>query len=333
MTDLIERIRALAEEHSFSGAIGVHRNGELEVAEAFGLAHRSYGVPNRSDTRFAAASAAKSFTSLTVMSLVADGVLSLDTTARSLLGSDLPLIDDSVTVEHLLSHRSGIGDYIDEDLDLPITQYCLARPVQDLITAEDYLGVLDGFPMQFAPGEQFKYCNGGFVVLALLIERAAATPYHQLVDERVFGPAGMVDTAFDRADSLPPNTATGYLPLEGEERTNVFHLPMIGCGDGGAYTTVADIGRCWQATFSGRIVPLDRVAQIIEPRSEHEGVQYGFGFWLRRATGVVQMEGYDAGVSFRSLHHPERNETLTVVSNSSEGTWPVVRALSTDLGL
>ena len=79
-----------------------------------GLADRAHGVPFTADTRVAVASGAKGFTALTVMRLVEDGVLSLDTRARDLLGDDLPLIDDAVTVEHLLAHRSGIGDYLDE---------------------------------------------------------------------------------------------------------------------------------------------------------------------------------------------------------------------------
>jgi CubicO group peptidase (beta-lactamase class C family) len=81
------------------------------VAKAFGLADRAHEIANTVDTVFAIASGTKGFTALTVMSLVQDGAISLSTTARSVLGGDLPLIDDAVTVEHLLAHRSGIGDY------------------------------------------------------------------------------------------------------------------------------------------------------------------------------------------------------------------------------
>jgi CubicO group peptidase (beta-lactamase class C family) len=79
-----------------------------------GLADRAHSVPVALGTRFGIASGSKTFTALTVIALVSDGRLSLNTPAREVLGSDLPLIDDAVTVEHLLAHRSGIGDYLDE---------------------------------------------------------------------------------------------------------------------------------------------------------------------------------------------------------------------------
>jgi CubicO group peptidase (beta-lactamase class C family) len=79
-----------------------------------------------------------------VVGLIEDGRLELSTTARSVLGEDLPSIDDDVTVEHLLSHRSRIGDYLDEEVDHDLADYLMPVPVQDLATTEQYLAVLDG---------------------------------------------------------------------------------------------------------------------------------------------------------------------------------------------
>ena len=101
------------------------------------------------------------FTALVVLSLVEEGVLALDTLARSILNSDLPLIDDAVTIEHVLSHHSGIGDYIDEDGGLEVDDYILSAPVHTLDTTEGFLPVLDEFAQKFAPGERFAYCNSG----------------------------------------------------------------------------------------------------------------------------------------------------------------------------
>ena len=110
--DLVDGIAA---DVGLSGVIRIDVEGSLAVQRAYGLAHRGLGVPNTVDTQFATASGTKGLTALTVMSLVERGELGLDTTARSVLGGDLPLIDDRVTVEQLLAHRSGIGDYLDED--------------------------------------------------------------------------------------------------------------------------------------------------------------------------------------------------------------------------
>jgi CubicO group peptidase (beta-lactamase class C family) len=94
------------------------------------------------------------------MSLVEGGELGLTTTARSLLVADLPLIDDRVTVEHVLAHRSGIGDYLDEDELADNNDYVLTVPSHELATTEQFLAVLDGHPMKYEPGERFAYCNG-----------------------------------------------------------------------------------------------------------------------------------------------------------------------------
>jgi CubicO group peptidase (beta-lactamase class C family) len=263
-----------------------------------------------------------------VMSLIEEGRLELSTPARAVLGDDLPLIGDDVTIEHLLAHRSGIGDYLDEDAWPDITAHVMPVPVHELATTEQYLSVLDGYETAFPPGERFAYNNGGFVVLALIAERTSGTPFHDLVDQRVCRPAGMLDTAFLRSDELPGRAAIGYLHAAGL-RTNALHLPVRGSGDGGVYTTAADVHALWAALFDGRIVSRDFVAEMVRPRSEvpSEAGRYGLGFWLHPTSEVVRLVGYDAGVSFRSAHDPVEEITHTVLSNWSDGAWPVTKRL------
>jgi CubicO group peptidase (beta-lactamase class C family) len=299
------------------------------------MAHRGLRVPNTVDTQFALASAVKGMTAITVVSLIVDGALDLATPARAVLGSDLPLIADDVTIEHLLAHRSGIGDYLDEEAGFEVGEYMMPVPVHELSTTEDYLAVLDGHPSMFAPGERFAYNNGGFVVLALIAERAGGVSFHELVEGRVCRPAGMVDTEFLRSDELPARTATGYLEVDGARRTNVFHLPVRGSGDGGIYSTAADISSLWRAFFAGRIVSTAWVAEMVRPRSDApaHSKRYGLGFWLHASSDAVILEGCDAGVSFRSVHNPHARATFTVISNTAEGAWPIARFLENEAGV
>ena len=324
-----EVIDPIAGQNGFAGVVSVARGGETEFVKAYGLAHRAHQIPNTAGTRFAIASGSKGLTALTVVSLVNDGALSTSTTARSVLGRDLPLIGGDVTVEHLLAHRSGIGDYLDEEAGHEITDYVLTVPAQDLGSTEQYRAVLDGYPARFPAGERFCYCNGGYVILALIAERVSGTAFCQLVRERVCGPAGMADTEFLRSDELPGRTALGYLNVGGRPRTNVFHLPVLGSGDGGIYSTAADITVFWQSLFTGKIVPATWVAEMVRARSDvpSESMRYGLGFWLGRHSDTVILEGFDAGVSFRSVHDPHSDVTHTVISNSSDGAWPITRRL------
>lgn len=330
MSDLFESVAALASETGFSGVVRIDQGSHTPYAEAFGFAHRGFEVPNKIDTQFAIASGGKGFTALAVASLIEDGILFLDTTARSILGEDLPLIADDVTVEHLLGHRSGIGDYIDEDNEeLASDDYLMVSPVHELVETEAFLVELSGFPTKFKAGEQFSYCNGGYIVLALIAERASDTSYHDLVAERVLGPAGMVDSGFLRSDEPSSRMALGYLDSDGL-RINLFHLPVRGNGDGGIYTSVADLRSFWLAFFEGRIVPAGWVNEMTRPHSEAPGnrARYGLGFWLSESGPSVSLVGADAGVSFTSSHDPTTGSTWTVVSNTSNGAWPLVRYLT-----
>ena len=326
VTDVVDDAARTAR---FSGVVRVDRAGETELAKAYGFADRAHAVANTVDTQLAIASGAKTLTALAVMALVERGTLALDTTARSLLGDDLPLIADDVTVEHLLAHRSGIGDYLDEEAGHDITDYVMPVPVHELATTEGYLPALDGHPTRFRAGERFAYNNSGYVVLALLAERAGGLAFPELVDTLVCEPAGMVDTAFLRSDELPGRAARGYLAADGL-RTNVLHLPVVGSGDGGAYSTVADLSRLWEALFAGRVISPERLAEMLRPHSDwpEENERYGLGFHLHATTDTVWLEGYDAGVSFVSVRRPSSDVTYTVIANWTDGAWPVVKALS-----
>jgi CubicO group peptidase (beta-lactamase class C family) len=201
--------------------------------------------------------------------------------------------------------------------------------VHRLATTPDYLAVLNGHVQRFTPGERFAYNNGGFVVLALIAERVGEMPFSELVRARVCGPADMRDTEFLRLDEPREGTALGYLDGDGL-RTNVLHLPVCGSGDGGVYSTAADIQALWSALYDGRIVALDRLADIVRPRSDvpSESMRYGLGFWLHPTGDAVILDGSDAGVSFRTVHSAATGVTHTVLSNTTAGAWPVTRRLS-----
>jgi len=328
MQPLGDAVDSMAHRTGFSGVVRVDRSGNIELAKAYGLADRGHEISNTIDTQFGIASGMKGLTALAVVSLIEDGSLDLTTTARSVLGGDLPLIDDDVTIEHLLSHRSGIGDYLDEEAVDDITDYLMPVSVHELATTEQYLAVLRGHGTAFPPGERFVYCNGGYVVLALIAERTSGVPFHELVRRRVCEPAGMPDTEFLRSDELPGRAAIGHLTVDGS-RTNVFHLPVRGSGDGGSYSTVADLSSLWSALFAGRIVSTDWVAEMVRPRSvePRDSSRYGLGFWLHASSDVVMLEGSDAGVSFRSTHDPASSTTHTVISNTTDGAWPITGLL------
>lgn len=313
---------------AFSGVATVDVGDQRTMERCEGFIHRGFGIPMTSTARIAMASGSKAFTALAVMRLVEERLLRLDASVRDVLRDDLPLIDESVTIEQLLTHTSGIGDYLDEDADWEVSDYVLSLPVHTLTTAEAFLPVLDGHPQKSTPGDRFSYCNGGYMVLAVLLERVTGETYHDVVRRLVFKPAGLRSTDFLALNDLPADAAPGYLLAEGN-LVNTLHLPVLGNGDGGAFTTATDLHRFWLALLEGQIVSRDTVGAMTRPRHDvpEEGMRYGMGFWIHRTHPALILEGYDAGASFRSTHIVQTRTTVSVLGNSSEGAWPVIGAL------
>jgi CubicO group peptidase (beta-lactamase class C family) len=293
-----------------SGIVSVRRAGETTVEQTFGFADRAHRIPHTPATRYAIASGTKAFTAVVVGSLIVDGAMSLSTTAREILGTDLPLIADDVTVEHLLVHTSGIGDYVDEDLDEPVS---LTVPVQQLDSTAAYLPALDGFPAKFAAGQRFSYCNSGYVVLALIAERVSGMPFDQLIADRVTNPAGMSATGFIRSDSLPGTAAIGYLD---DGRTNVFSLPVWGSGDGGAYSTMTDLQAFWDALVGNRLLPAEWMSRLVTPVRVPPGRRFGYGMGLWADDRTIVIDGGDLGVAVRSVLMRNSGDCVTVLCNA-----------------
>lgn len=318
------RIDGWIQSHDFSGVVHVARADESLYARAHGSSDRAHAIPNAVETQFAIASGTKLLTALAVLSLVDAGAVALDTALVDVLEAAPELTAPGTTVRHLLAHTSGMGDYLDESTVADIEDYLLGVPVHRLERPRDFLQLLRGRAPRFSPGTSFAYNNSGYVVLALLVESASGRGYHEVVQQRVCAPAGLLDTIFPRLDDLPGRAAIGYLPGRGF-RCNAFHLPVRGAGDGGAYSTARDVTRLWSALFSGRIVSPALLAEMLRPQHVSGARAYGLGLWLDETS--VFIEGSDAGISFRSRFEPATGLSYAVLSNTTRGAWPLVKAL------
>ena len=325
VTGLDEQIAGLAAD-GFAGAVRVDVAGNTELRAAYGLADRARAIPMTVDTRLGIASGSKVLTALAVFSLVEDGTLALSTTARSLLGEDLPLIAADVTVEHLLCHRSGIGDYLDEDTDLDRVRLPDAGVGP---RAGDDRGVRAGarrLPHQVqGRGVRSPTATRGMSCWRCSPSVPSGVAFHDLVHQRVCSPAGMHATAFLRSDALPGDAALGYVLVDGQWLSNVFHLPVRGTGDGGAFTTVDDVHRLWSALLGGQIVSEATVSEMLRPRSDRarKGRATASGCGWIPTVARCSCSAADAGASFASRHDPERRITYTVIANTADGAWPV----------
>ena len=318
---LVRIIEAAAGATGFSGAVRVS-DGVAHIEAAYGEADRRDRTANTCQTRFAVASGSKLFTALAIGSLVDDGLISLDDRLVDVVDLPLPNIDPRVTIDHLLSHTSGVYDYYDEELIDDFDSFEMSVPPRALVETADYLPMLVAGPQKFAPGARFSYSNSGYVLLGLAIEAVTGAGYHQVVARRVLERANMTASGYFRFDALPDQVAVGY--IEGGS-TSAERLPIIGGPDGGAFSTVADIERLWRRLLAGDIISTALLERFVEPRSRYrDQIFYGRGLWVRGDTLFI--EGSDAGVSFKSSCY-SRATIATVMSNGSDGAWPIAAAI------
>ena len=329
-TQLIQQLKTAAAEQKFSGVISISERENTIFEQAYGYANRSDRIKNQVNTRFGIASGTKGFTALAIGKLIQEGKLSLDAKAVECVSMPIPNVSADVTIRHLLTHTSGIGDYYDEEEVGDYEEFFVEIPWYDLKSPKDYLPLFTK-PMKFTPGERFSYSNGGFILLGVIVEEMAGMPYQRYVEEQIFAPCGMTDSGYFAMNALPERTAYGYMKSDNGWKTNIFNLPIIGASDGGAFTTVGDMQKFWQALLTGKILRRDLLELFFTPyqraESEGEDVYYGHGFWsyaVPEKEPLPYLVGCDAGVSFLSQIQRSQDRIITIISNTMGGAWPLV---------
>ena len=342
----LERITALLHEleaaGEFSAAVAVKQGDQELLTGAFGFASRTWTIPATLETRFDTASITKLFTAVGILQLVEHGAFALDTSVTRYLGLEATGISPDVTPYHLLTHTSGIADDADEEAGERYEDLFIDRPNYAVVETADYLPQFVGKPPTFPPGEGCRYCNVGYVLLGLLIERATGSTYRSYIAERVFVPAGMRHSGFFRMDVVEPNVAEGVEAIAGEDgatvgwRRNIYSYPPVGGPDGGAHVTVGDLLRFHRAVTEGRLLGPALTAELLTPKVRHSARGagshlMGFGFEFETdADEVVRCywkEGVNVGVSGILRHYPTHDVTVAVLAVGENAAWGPIRAI------
>jgi len=255
----------------------------------------------------------------------------LDSKLRDVLPYDLGQIDKDVTIYQLLTHTSGVGDYVDEeaeDFDALMDALYAKYPPQNWANMQYYLQMVTPLPPKFKPSkasQRWCYSNSGYVLLGLVIEAVSGVSYQQYVQEAVIAPCGMTHTGFYHMDALPPNTALGYMQSEddGDWHLNASKIPVVGGSDGGLYSCAADIDKLWRGIFGGKILSERMTADFLKQHvvvDEDDGVveSYGLGVYHQKDGGVefYYALGADSGVGFFTGYFVETKKVVTALSNT-----------------
>ena len=263
---------AMAARDLFSGTVLVAKGNDVVLQKTVGFADKEKRISNTADTKFNLGSINKIFTTVALRQLRAAGKIDFSKTLRTYLPDYPSKIADLVTIQQLLEHSSGMGDFFGPDFD--------AMPKEKLRSNADYLPLFVNQPLEFDPGTKRRYSNAGYIVLGLVIEKLSGMSYYDYVRKNIYAPAGMNDSDSYPVDAKVANRAIGYAGAE----ANTSGLPGRGSSAGGGYSTAADLLR-----FTRALPKLLSREDYLRVVGDPPGVGWGGG-----APGInaaVEMEG------------------------------------------
>ena len=317
-------------EHALAGlAVGVVRDGELAHFKGLGLADAEQRRPVAPDTVFRVGSISKTMTAIAVLQLVEEGVLSLDDAVNDLGTRARIIAPEPVTVRHLLTHTSGLGELRRfSDVVKPMAGIALKQGKRLPALAEYYTPAPR---TAVAPGTKWAYANHGFALLGLLVEDLRATPFPEVMRERIFAALEMERTDFELTPHVRERLAVGYVLGGGRMRT-VPDLQIVVGPAGSCYSTTEDMAR-YVAALAGGGAPLLRpesFERMLEPQGERDPhiPSMGLAFFLDRIGGH-RVAGHDGGwIGFVSAmaFAPDYGLGVVAFTNTSVGFAPHVLA-------
>ncbi|UTR14021.1 beta-lactamase family protein [Salipaludibacillus sp. LMS25] len=331
--DLLKKLAKIQSKNNFSGTVLVRNDKEVLTNVSYGYANRSDHVSNNVATRYGIASGCKLFTAIAICQLVETKQLAFDLTLRKCLDADLPNFDKDITIHHLLTHTSGIPDYFDEEVMDDFEELWIKTPMYHLRELKAFLPLFQHQPMKLMLGERFSYNNAGYILLGLIVEQVSGQSFTDYIQEHIFKKAGMSESGYFELDALPSNTAQGYIDYpDGTWKTNIYSLPVKGGADGGAFVTVTDMSKLWDALINGQLLSEACTQKLLTPHTSTGEADnfYGYGVWIKKINDDIlkyHVMGYDPGVSFHSAFYPHTSTSSVVCSNKSDGAYDMMKGI------
>lgn len=305
-------------------SVAVYRGGMIVYEKGYGLADVAGKVPSTEDTNFRLASVSKQFTAVAVLILIEQGKLSFETRLTDLFPG-FPAYGRNITIRHLLNHTGGLRDY--EDL-IPSTQ---SKQLSDQDVLELLKKQSSGY---FTPGSQYRYSNGGYVLLGLSIEAVTQKRFATFANEYIFEPLGMKNSVFyEKGISAVSNRAYGYSPSGTGFSQTDQSITSATLGDGGLYTSVHE-WLLWENALRNSTLLSEEVAKLAwTPGTLNSGskTQYGFGWMLDTYKGYQRQHHTGSTIGFRTAcqRFPEKDLAILVLINRANSTpWEIARQIA-----
>jgi CubicO group peptidase (beta-lactamase class C family) len=322
-TELDKMFVRMTQEHVFLGSVLIARQGTVLISQGYGLSDRKQNKPNTPQTRFSIASLTKQFTAMAILILESQGKLNVNDLIYKYI-DNCPSTWGAITIEQLLTHTSGIPDFVNLP-DFPTTMATPSAPKQIIARFKD-------LPLDFQPGEKWSYSNSGYVLLGAIIEKVSGQPYEAFLQQSIFTPLNMKNTGYDHS----PNTmAVGYNDNYPKDTSPAPYMDMSTVyAAGEIYSTIEDLYRWDTALSTEQLVPRAYLDQMFAPHvaipdaqftsfmnnsTSYSGYSYGYGWFVGgklHGHPVNFHYGLIWGFSSINAQIPDNQITIIVLSNS-----------------
>jgi CubicO group peptidase (beta-lactamase class C family) len=299
----------------------VAEKGKIIYKKAFGMANMELDVPMKTESIFRLGSITKQFTAISILQLMEKGKLTLQDKITTHIPS-YPASGNKITIEHLLTHTSGIVNITGMKKFSEIKR-------KDLKT-EEVIEFFKNEPLEFEPGTKWSYSNSGYILLGYIVEKISGLPYSQYLEENIFKPCHMTGSFLDHDLKIIKNRASGYAK-DGDQTINAEFVSMtIPHGAGGIVSTVEDLYRWNRALLSYKLVTQGTLEKAFKryQLSDGKDTDYGYGWFLLNIQGhpTVEHGGGIEGFLTSSIYLAKEDIFVAVFSNSSSQSPELVSA-------
>lgn len=310
-------------------ALGIFQGGEVLLMKGYGHANVELQVPVTPATVFQSASIGKQFTAVAVMLQVEAGRLALDESIRTYF-PDAPESWQPITVRHLLTHTSGIADYMEAMGNNGIESFDFRRDYDP----DELRLIFYQLPLDFPAGSDWYYSNTGYALLGFLVKRVSGHFYGDVLEEQVFKPLGMNSARVINEADIVPNRAAGYQLVDGVIKNQEWYAPMVNTtADGALYLSLLDY-LAWDRGLRARAIlsteSWDAIYTAVK-LSDGREYPYGFGWEIHQSQGQPWYHHGGSSQGFRLYisRYLANDLTLVVLANLIDNeTIPYINGIA-----
>ena len=271
----------------------ISKNGSVIYKKAFGLANLELNVPMKTENVFKIGSMTKQFTAISILMLIEQGKLNLDDEITKFI-PDYPTNGNKITIHHLLTHTSGIKDYT--------RVKGLNAIAQKDLTPLELIDFSKNEPIDFVPGEKYKYNNSGYVILGYIIEKVTGQPYANFVEEQIFNKLEMTASQYASQREVIKNRASGYQKKDSYINRMDFSLTLAYSG-GALMSTVDDMFKWQEAIKNNLLISKETTEKAFTHYTLNNGEQtnYGYGWHIKTINNNRTFEHGGSVWGFKSM--------------------------------